>query len=358
MTPVVFIASRKGNHFFREMAVYLAESLSSLGRTSYSLALDGFDELPLGVCNIIVAPHEFVWFGGLSGREHVLAERNCCVLVTESPSGLYWEMSWKAARFASGVFDLDPISVTEFERRGIGARLLQLGYNPDYDLSHEGKPRTRDVFFAGSSWMGDRAAVLAEICERLPEERRWIHVQEEAGPVRQGEKTGFVFGSERARQIAQSLVGLDMISGNQPYLNQFRYFHQYVSNGALIFTDHPGPIDLLEPEVDFVSVPISEYVETLFYWLAQPHRIELMATRARERFIAERSISQTLRWLVTFDFPVTPPHRSIFLVRRYPTAAFTWRSKSGTWLGGSLISEGLRQVWHAVRNRVARDSIG
>jgi hypothetical protein len=350
VVPIVFVASAAGNYFFREIADYLADSLSLLGRPAYSLALSDIDGLPLNACNVIVAPHEFTWFCGLSGREYIFAERNCSMLITEHPNGPYWPMCLRAARFAGAVFDLDPISVARLRSKNIDARLLLLGYNPKYDLSRKGLPRIRDVFFAGDTQVGQRSELIAQICKRLPPERAWIHVQDKSAPVHKSENTNFIFGIERARQIAQSRIGLDLSWASEPYLDQFRYFQQYATNGALIFTNREGPLDCLQPGVDFISARTSEYVDSLFTLLAQPEHIEQIATRAHEKFIALRSIQDTLGWLTTFPLPQTPSHPSVFAFKAYPLAAWAWRSKSGAWIGKAMVRGALRRVWHRVRD--------
>ena len=84
----------------------------------------------------MVAPHEYFPLHFLRTRPTIELEptlASVAVLNVEQPGSEWFEVTWQFARLARHVFDISPAGVAEFQRRGVSAIHVPLGYTPSLE---------------------------------------------------------------------------------------------------------------------------------------------------------------------------------------------------------------------------------
>ena len=84
----------------------------------------------------MVAPHEYFPLHFLRTRPTIELEptlASVAVLNVEQPGSEWFEVAWEFARRARHVFDISPAGVAEFQRRGVSAIHVPLGYTPSLE---------------------------------------------------------------------------------------------------------------------------------------------------------------------------------------------------------------------------------
>src|SRR5688572_30556936 len=118
--PVIelaFVLARRQNRFFAELVEAIRDELSALGVRS-SVSLEGYPAPRPGLVYVLVPPHEFVSLhGGAAPPPELLART--VALCCEQPGTWFFDANEPLARGAGAVFDISPLSVAEWRRRGV-----------------------------------------------------------------------------------------------------------------------------------------------------------------------------------------------------------------------------------------------
>ena len=142
MLEITFVLGRRQNLFFAELVQVIRDELSALGVRS-SVSLDGFPAVQPGRVYALVPPHEWVALHGGTQPPPDLMARTL-VICAEQPGTPYFEGNHPVAQAAGAVFDISPMSVVEWRRRGIAAERFMLGHTARWATPMLDTPRDVD----------------------------------------------------------------------------------------------------------------------------------------------------------------------------------------------------------------------
>lgn len=255
--------SPHGNLFMTEIAQLVAAALGDLGVES-ELVADRLPEAESGVCNIVVAPHEFFpLHRGVSAAASAEAAAASVLVTTEQPGTAWYEVSHEFARVARAVFDINELSVRAFELDGIDAHRLALGYHESWDRRAHHRHRDHDLVFMGSLTK-KREEVLARLGPVLDARRSRLLVHDGAVPVTETSDY-FLTGDAKHDLLARSKLLLNLHRSHVPYLEWHRLLGA-LANGCAVLTEPVDSYEPLEPWTHFFVAPtdaFGDYVQML-----------------------------------------------------------------------------------------------
>ena len=156
MEPTVcFVSASHQNVFFGELLDALAEALEGHG-IAVEQAVDYFPELRDGLVYVFV-PHELLPLLMPDGHPSEPQLRRSVTVCTEQPGTSWFEEDARISARAAATVDINRLGVAALKKRGIDARLLQLGYTARWDHWH-GEREAEDRW-SSRSWPAPRRGV-------------------------------------------------------------------------------------------------------------------------------------------------------------------------------------------------------
>ncbi len=248
MLEITFVLGRRQNLFFSELVQVIRDELSALGVRS-SVSLDGFPAVQPGRVYVLVPPHEWVALHGGTQPPPDLMARTL-VICAEQPGTSYFEGNQPVAEAAGAVFDISPMSVVEWHRRGIAAERFTLGHTARWATPMLDTPRDVDIAFLGCA-SERRNRLLASYAPLLAPRRCHILVSENDRP-NYGENPGFLTGARKRDLLGRTRVLLNLHVGERPYFEQLRAVEAMLA-GAVVVSEHSIGSEPLAPGADFLS---------------------------------------------------------------------------------------------------------
>jgi hypothetical protein len=244
---LAFVLAPRQNHFFVELVEALRDELHSLG-VGTSVSLDGFPAPRPGLVYSLVPPHEWVALhGGAAPPPELLART--LVVCAEQPGTWFFDANEPHARAAGAVFDLSPLSVLEWRRRGVRAERLTLGHTERWAARLDG-PRDIDVAFLGQA-TERRNRLLASYAPILAGRRCHLVLDDSSGPS--GEWTpGFLMGESKRDLLRRTRVLLNVHAGERTYFEHLRAAEAILA-GAVLVSEHGAGTEPLLPGKHFLS---------------------------------------------------------------------------------------------------------
>ena len=248
MLEITFVLGRRQNLFFAELVQVIRDELSALGVRS-SVSLDGFPAVQPGRVYALVPPHEWVTLHGGAIPPADLMARTL-VICAEQPGTSYFEGNHALAALAGAVFDISPLSVAEWHRRGIAAERFMLGYTARWATPMLDTPRDVDIAFLGCA-SERRNRLLASYAPVLARRRCSITVGDNHRP-NYAEAPGYLTGACKRDLLARTRVLLNLHVGERPYFEQLRAVEAMLS-GAVLVSEHSIGTDPFAAGSDFLS---------------------------------------------------------------------------------------------------------
>lgn len=284
---VRFLVASAGNRFMAELAEMFAEGFAQLG-VEAGLEIDRLPPADAGPGElwVVVAPHEyFPLFAvprvGNGWRQ--LASGVWC-LATEQPGSRCFEAGFRYASACRGVFDISPLGVAEFRRRGVAANYVPLGYTPSAE-GPTGEVATRDIdiVFLGHD-SPRRAGFLARYAERLARYRCHLLLNDPHEP-RRADTPGFASGAARGRLLRRSRVLLNVHAADRPYFEWQRALYA-MANGCLVVSEASLGAEPLADGRHLVFAPLEHLMDRCEEYLADENLRQRMAAETY-RFLRE-----------------------------------------------------------------------
>jgi hypothetical protein len=246
---IAFVLAKRQNRFFAELVQAIRDELGALEVRS-SVSLDGFPAARPGLVYALVPPHEWVGLhGGAVPAPELLART--LVLCAEQPGTSWFEGNAPVAAAAGAVFDISPLSVAEWRRRGVAAERFTLGYTRRWAAAELDGPRDVDIAFLGSA-SDRRNRLLASYAALLAPRRCRIVIGDNSRGPNDGEAPGFLVGDAKRELLRRSRVLLNLHVGEQPYFEHLRTAEAILS-GAVLVSEHGTGTDPLVPGEHFLS---------------------------------------------------------------------------------------------------------
>jgi hypothetical protein len=246
---VCFVSASGQNAFFEELLEAIRKPLEATGIRTES-AVDHFPPLCDDLVYVFV-PHEYVPFTLPIAHPSPAQLRRTVVLATEQPGTSWFDESAAFASRAAATVDINELGVSELARRGIRARLLQLGYVPDWDFWHRrDEPRPIDVTFLGG-YTERRALALARCGSVLSNYRTSLRIVDTRPHT--ADDAFFLSGERKFRHLAASKVILSAHREANAYLEWQRLLCA-AANGCVVLTEHSSGFAPLVPGEHFASV--------------------------------------------------------------------------------------------------------
>lgn len=254
MTPSFHVfVSNQGNVFMAEIAGLIANALEDLGLDVVFPAV-GIPERRPGLVNLVVAPHEFFTLQPGVPESDLLRAAECSITVgVEQPGTLWFDLAARYSSVAPLVLDINPLAVTELNRRHIPARHLQLGYHHSWDRwSGRDNERPTDLLFLGSV-APRRETVLASVAPHLWDLEADLRLFEFPRPMTEA-RGHFVAGSQKWELLAHSRALLNIHRSEVAYFEWVRVL-EAVANGCLVFTEPSIGYGPLQPGDHLIAAP-------------------------------------------------------------------------------------------------------
>ena len=248
MTEIAFVLARRQNEFFAELVEAIRDELTALGVRS-SVSLDGFPAARPGLVYALVPPHEWVALhGGVLPPPELL--RRTVVLCAEQPGTTYFDGNAPVVGWAGGVFDLSPVAVAEWRRRGVRAERFTLGHTARWAAPRLDGPRDVEIAFLGSA-SERRNRLLATYAPILARRHCRIVVSENSRP-NHSSTPGFLTGDAKRELLRRTQVLLNIHAGEQPYFEHLRVAEAILS-GAVVVSEHGTGTEPLVPGAHYLS---------------------------------------------------------------------------------------------------------
>lgn len=284
---VRFLVASAGNRFMAELAEMFAEGFAHLG-VEARLEIDRLppaDAEP-GTLRVVVAPHEYFPLFAVPrvGKAWRRLAAGVWCLATEQPGSRCFEAGFGYAAACRGVFDISPLGVAEFHRRGVAAEYVPLGYAPSAEGPSGDSGRDIDIVFLGHD-SPRRARFFARYAERLARYRCHLLLNDPNEP-RRADTPGFASGQARGRLLCRSRVLLNIHAADRPYFEWQRALYA-MANGCLVVSETSLGAEPLGDGRHLVFAPLEHLMDRCEEYLADEHRRTRMAAEAY-RFLREQ----------------------------------------------------------------------
>lgn len=246
-----FVSASRQNVFFDELLEAFADALVAKG-IAVERSVDFFPQLRDGLVYVFV-PHELLPLTMPEAHPRPAQLRRSVVICTEQPGTTWFEEDARIAEEAATAIDINRLGVHALRKRGVDARLLQLGYVPAWDHwggSDEGG-RQVDLTFQGGA-TDRRKLALARAGERLAGRRTELHLFESALPHSR-DSAHFLSGERKWEMLRRSRLMLNIHRSELGYLEWQRVVGAIV-NGCVVLSEHSLGFEPLIPGEHFVSV--------------------------------------------------------------------------------------------------------
>jgi hypothetical protein len=213
-----------------------------------SISFDGFPDPQDGRVYVLVPPHEWVALSGAVPPPPELMSRTL-VICAEQPGTPFFEGNHPHAAAAGMVFDISPVSVGEWHRRGIAAERLVLGRTARWTAPRLDGPRDVDIAFLGCS-SERRNRLLASYAPLLATRACRILLSDNMRP-NHGGVPGFLMGAAKRDLLARTRVLLNVHVGERSYFEHLRAAEAILS-GAVLVSEHSEGMEPLVPGIDLI----------------------------------------------------------------------------------------------------------
>jgi spore maturation protein CgeB len=196
-----------------------------------------------------------------------------------------------------------PPTIEWFRKKGIGAVMNRLGFEPSILTIPARDAQKHPVTFVGSisAVHSSRIAWLQKVCARVPELRIWgpgFDQLPPSSPLRRCHM-GVVWGREMYEILRNSRITLNHHGDIAPYANNCRLF-EATGMGAMLVTDSKVNLqDLFEPgkEVATYRSP-EECAEVIRYYLDHEEAREAIARAGQVRTLQDHTYRHRMREFV------------------------------------------------------------
>jgi hypothetical protein len=243
-----FVGARRGNAFMNELLEAVAYEVGALGvRTE--VVRDAFPEEE-GLTYVIV-PHEY--FACAPAGSHPTSAQLARTIgfCTEQPGTPWFETSVTYTRRLRAAVDIQPASVSELRRRGLGVEHFRLGYTEYWDTwrRDETVERPVDVLHLGAVNERRLRALAGYAGTLWPLETRLL-VPPEAPKT--SERADFLLGEKKWHALRSAKILLNLHRQRSPYFEWVRVL-EAVANGCVVVSEHSADVEPLVPGEHFVS---------------------------------------------------------------------------------------------------------
>ncbi|MEA2408782.1 MAG: hypothetical protein QOE69_2901 [Thermoleophilaceae bacterium] len=232
MLELAFVLHRRQNAFFGELVQVIRDELDALGIAS-SVSLDGYPEARDGRVYVLVPPHEWVALSGAVPPPELMART--LVLCAEQPGSSFFDADQPLAEAAGAVFDISPMSVAEWRRRGIAAERFTLGHTARWAAPSLDGARDLDVAFLGCA-SERRNRLLASFAPLLASRNCRFVLSDNTRP-NDGGAPGFLVGSDKRALLGRTRVLLTLHVG-EPRSFEHRRAVEAMLSGAVLVSEH------------------------------------------------------------------------------------------------------------------------
>jgi Glycosyl transferase family 2 len=285
-----FVRASGQNVFFEELTEALRCALERHGIAT-DVAVDHFPP-PRSDLVYVFVPHEYLPLTMESVHPTPAQLRRSVAICTEQPGTQWFEASAAVAAQAADAVDIHEFGVTELKRRGVRARLLRLGYVPEWDQWQGGAAeRPVDVTFLGG-YTPRRGLALARCAHVLQNRRASLHLVESWRPHTESDAY-FLSGSRKYRHLAASKVLLTVHRDETPYLEWARVV-EAVSNGCVVLTEHSLGVTPLEPGVHFASASVENLPAAIGALLDDEKRLDVLRMAAYDLVREQVPLSESV----------------------------------------------------------------
>lgn len=279
-----FVSASGQNVFFTELLAAIADEMKDRGIT-VEHSLDCFPQLRDGLVYVFV-PHELLPLTMPDAHPRPAQLRRSVVICTEQPGTTWFGEAASVAERAGAAVDISRLGVRALRKRGVDARLLQLGYVPAWDHwgGTDGGPRPVDLTFQGGA-TARRTLALARAAGRLVGRRSEVHLVESDTP-HTGDSCDFLAGTAKWELLSSSRLMVNVHRSELGYLEWLRVVGA-IANGCVVLSEHSLGFEPLVPGEHFVSVSFDSIGVALEALLDDEPRIERIR-HAAYRFLREQ----------------------------------------------------------------------
>lgn len=295
----VFVAA-DGNGFMRDIASWLVEAAIACGREARLVD----ERLPAvdGALNLVVAPHEFFELAEAPRADLQRAAAASVCVATEQPGTPWFHLTVDACRRGLHALDINAHGVDALRALGIDTTRIHLGAVPSMSAIAPAAPvKPIDVLFLGG--LDDRrGAALAELGPRLYRHRSDLRVFRFDRPITP-DTPGMVFGRDKYELLASARLLVNVHRdrsdlyppGEEPpaYFEWARMV-EAMANGCVVVTEPAQGYEPLVPGRHFVEADVDGLAEVVVELLADPARLDEIASQARAAVTGELALSATL----------------------------------------------------------------
>ena len=244
---LAFVLAPRQNLFFRDLARALRDEVAAQDvRTT--IHEGNFPPPRPDLVYVMVPPHEY--FTILHGRHGPLPEvlkQRTMFICAEQPETPFFESNLELAPRAGKVFDINRYAVREFERHGLEAEHLQLGWTSAWDHLNEDE-RDIDILFMGA--VSDRRiGALASYAQTFSRRRVEIVLSDNSRP-NWAPSESFRDDERKWELLRRAKVILNIHQGTTPYFEWLRII-QAISCGAVVVSEY---------SVDFEPLVVGEHL--------------------------------------------------------------------------------------------------
>jgi hypothetical protein len=246
---IVFVLALSQNRFFFEMVEALIAELQELGVRS-SLSTNGFPPRRRGLVYAVFPPHEYFVLEGHDQRIDESILKHTIFISAEQPASSHFADNVRLSEFAGRVFDINAAGIRAYQRHGVSAELLQLGYSRHFDRFKPVQNGGIDVLFMGCA-TPRRLRVLAS-CARVFSSLETKLVLSDNSRPNSRPSANFVTGEDKLSLLQRSATLLNIHQAEDPYFEWARVLDA-IHCGAVVITEHSTDHGPLIPGEHFVS---------------------------------------------------------------------------------------------------------
>jgi GT2 family glycosyltransferase len=294
LKEIVFVMAPRQNRFFFELAEALRYEIQSLG-TDCSISTGGFPPSSAGRVSVLMPPHEYFALEGYDTGLDRRTLKRTIFISAEQPGTSHFEDNARLAESAGALFDINRSAVRQYDRRGIRALHLQLGYSPTLDFFPGEAQKEFDVVFMGA-YTSRRARILAGCGQQLSGLRARLTVSDNSRP-NSSSSASYVAGLEKASLLRRAAVMVNVHQSGFPYFEWARVLDA-IHCGCAVVTEHSMDCLPLVPGEHFASAS-AERLGDVVEWVAMdPETRWRLSSSAYELVKAELPLARSAEKLV------------------------------------------------------------
>lgn len=289
-----FVSASEQNVFFQELLDALQEELRAAGVRTET-AIDHFPPLRDDTVYVVV-PHEYIPLTMPDAHPTPDQLQRTVVIGTEQPGTPWFDQVVALGQAAGAVLDINRLGIEELGRRGVAARLLQLGYIPAWDhwQGDEHIARPIDATFMGGHT--DRRAKLLSRCGAVLERRKAALLLHDSSAPHTASSSHFLSGERKWKHLRMSRT---IINSHRSELGYFEWQRvlDAMCNGCVVISEHSLGFDPLVPGDHFISAALENTPLVLGALLDDEPRLMRLRQEAYAFLRGELRLSQSIEAL-------------------------------------------------------------